>query len=60
MSQQTLLITILISAFIMTIGILFFKEPDDNYHSSFTECLVWAAGFFLTMSIQIALITAMS
>lgn len=28
MTEQTLLITILIGAFIIMIGILFFKEPD--------------------------------
>jgi glycerol uptake facilitator-like aquaporin len=59
MTEQTLLITILIGAFIMMIGILFFKEPDNRYQNTLTENMAWAIGFALLISIQMTLIAAM-
>jgi predicted cobalt transporter CbtA len=60
MTIQTSLIIILIGAFFMMAGVLFFKEPSNNYRSSFTECVAWGVGFFLSMSVQVVLIATMS
>jgi hypothetical protein len=56
---QTLLIGFFICAFITMIGVLVFKEPSDNHQLTPTEALVWGLGFFLAMSVQVALVVGM-
>ncbi len=57
-SINTSLIIVLIGAFLLMAGILFFKEPRKNLRSTCVECVVWGVGFFLAMSVQVALLAA--
>ena len=54
------LIIIFIGAFILMAGILFFKEPRKNMRSTLGECVAWGLGFFISMSVQVAIIATMS
>ena len=57
-SINTSLIIILIGAFLLMAGILFFKEPSKTVRSTCVECVAWGAGFFFAMIIQVALLAA--
>ena len=41
-------------------GILFFKEPSKTIRGTCVECVAWGLGFLLSMTVQVALIAAMS
>ena len=60
MSIDTLLIFILIGAFVLMAGILFFKEPRKNQHNTLVECAFWGLGFFLSMSVQVMFLASMN
>ena len=59
-SINTSLIIIFIGAFILMAGILLFKEPGKTFRSTCVECVAWGTGFFLSMSVQVALIASMN
>lgn len=58
-SINTSLIIVLIGAFLLMAGILFFKEPGKNIRSTCVECVAWGAGFLFAMSVQVALLATM-
>ncbi len=46
--------TLAIGTIVLMLGILACKESGQSFKSACKECLGWGAGFFLSMSVQIA------
>lgn len=59
-SINTSLMIILVGTVILMIGVMLFREPSKSIRSTCNECVVWGVGFFLSMSVQVALIASMS
>ena len=54
------LMIILVGTVILMIGVMLFREPRRSFRSTCTECVAWGLGFFLSMSVQVALIASIS
>jgi hypothetical protein len=59
-SINTSLMLIFIGTVILMTGILLFREPRKSFRNTCTECVVWGLGFFLAMSVQVALLATLS
>ena len=59
-SINTSLMLIFIGTAILMTGIWLFREPRKSLRHTCTECVVWGLGFFLSMSVQVALLATLS
>jgi hypothetical protein len=50
--------TLTIGTAVLMLGILMFREPEQNFRVALRSCLAWGAGFFLSMAAQIAVLAA--
>jgi len=55
-----LLLIILIGAAVLMVGVLVFRETGTSIKDTLNECLAWGTDFFLTMSVQVVAIAAIS
>lgn len=55
----TSLLIVSIGAFILMANVFFTRKPDNDLRNTLAECAVCGVGFYLSMSVQVALIASM-